>query len=63
LYRDTQKGRPIFYAYPDALQMIFDETISAGRFSHLQGRTFYNGTLYNFLQLDSLSATTKLPPL
>jgi hypothetical protein len=48
LYRDTQKGRPIFYAYPDALQMVFDEIISSGRDSHLQGRTFYNGTLYNF---------------
>jgi len=62
LYRDTQ-SRPIFYADPDALQMVVDETISSRRFSHLQGRTFYNGTLYNFLQLDSFCALTKLPPL
>ena len=27
--------------------------ISSGRYSHLQGRTFYNGTLLNFLQPDS----------
>jgi hypothetical protein len=62
LYRDTQ-GKPIFYADPDALQMVVDETISAGRFSHLQGRTFYNGTLYKFLQLDSFFAIIKLPHL
>ena len=49
LYRDTQKGRPIFYADPDALQMIFDEKKSGGRVSHLQGCTFANGTLLIFL--------------
>jgi len=31
------------------LQMVFDETISYRRFSHLQGRTFYNGNLDNLL--------------
>jgi len=62
LYRDTESW-PIFYADPDALQMVFDETISAGRFSHLQGRTFYNGHLFNFLQLDSFFSIIKLPHL
>jgi len=60
LYLDTQKGRPIFYANPDALQMVVDETISTWRFSHLQGRTFYNGTLYKFLQLDSFCVHYKV---
>ena len=36
-----------------ALQMFFDETVPAWQSSHLQGRTFYNGALFNFLQPDS----------
>jgi hypothetical protein len=44
MYRDTQSW-PIFYANPDALQMIFDEKNSVWPFSHLQGCTFANGTL------------------
>jgi hypothetical protein len=38
-----------FLCLPWALQMIFDVTDSSGRYSHLQGRTFYNGALFKFL--------------
>jgi len=39
--------KPIFYAYPIALQMIFDKIISSGRITIWQGRTIVNGILLN----------------
>jgi len=39
--------KPIFYAAPIALQMIFDEIISSGRPTIWQGCTFANGFLLN----------------
>jgi hypothetical protein len=35
--------KPIFYASPDALQMIFDKKISTGQLTIWQGRTIATG--------------------